>query len=75
MASSRTTTFTIRVPYEVLAEIDTDAARAGQDRTSYVLKWIPLREYHKAPPRLVRTVAYLDANGEVRLADEPVDAP
>jgi hypothetical protein len=47
MTSTRTTTFTLRVPHEVLAEIDRDAKRAGQDRTAYILSWLPLPDYHR----------------------------
>jgi uncharacterized protein (DUF1778 family) len=73
MASTRTTTITLRVPHEVLAAIDAAARRAGETRSHYILSWVP----HRAPPpaRLVRKVARLDANGDVRLVDEIVDAP
>jgi hypothetical protein len=74
MASTRTTTITLRVSHHTLAAIDDAAKRAGKDRNSYILGWVP--EGYKAPPRrLVRTVARLDADGGVRLVDELVDAP
>jgi hypothetical protein len=74
MASTRTTTITLRLSHHTLAAIDDAAKRAGQDRTSYILGWVP--EGYTAPPRrLVRTVARLDANGDVRLVDQVVDAP
>jgi hypothetical protein len=74
MASSRTTTITLRISHRTLAAIDDAAKRAGQTRSDYILGWVP---GIKDPPprRLARTVAYLDANGEVRLVDELVDAP
>jgi hypothetical protein len=74
MASSRTRTITLRVSHRNLAAIDHAAQRAGKDRNSYILDWVP--EYRKAPPRgrVVRTVARLDADGGVRIVDELVDA-
>jgi hypothetical protein len=73
MASSRTTTITLRVSHHVLAAIDDAAKRAGKDRNSYILGWVP----HRDPPprRLVRTTARLNAAGEVEFIDEIVDAP
>ncbi len=44
MTSTRTTTITLRVSHELLARIDNQAKRAGQDRNSYVLSWLP--EYY-----------------------------
>jgi hypothetical protein len=74
MSSTRTTTITLRVKHHTLAAIDDAAKRAGKDRQSYILSWVP--ENYTAPPRrLVRTVAVLDANGDVRLVDEVVDDP
>jgi hypothetical protein len=73
MASTRTTTITLRVSHHVLAAINDAAKRAGKDRNSYILDWVPHRD--PPPARLVRTVARLDANGDVRLVDEIVDAP
>jgi hypothetical protein len=75
MASTRTTTITLRVTHHALAAIDKAAKRAGKDRNSYILDWVP--EGHRDPPpaRLVRTVARLDADGGVRFFDELVDGP
>jgi hypothetical protein len=44
MASTTTTTITLRVGHHVLAAIDEAAKDAGQDRNTYILGWIP--EYH-----------------------------
>jgi hypothetical protein len=41
MASTRTTTITLRVSHHTLAAIDDAAKRAGQDRNSYILSWVP----------------------------------
>jgi hypothetical protein len=73
MTSTRTKTITLRVSHHTLAAIDDAAKRAGQDRNSYILHWVP--EYYKAPPRarVVRAVARLDADGGVRIVDELVD--
>jgi uncharacterized protein (DUF1778 family) len=75
MASTRTRTITLRVSHDNLAAINRAAKRAGIDRNSYILDWVP--EYRKAPPhaRVVRTVARLDADGAVRIVDEVVDSP
>jgi hypothetical protein len=74
MASTRTRTITLRISHRTLAAIDDAARRAGKDRNSYILGWMP--EGYTAPPRrLVRTVARLDPDGGVRFVDELVDAP
>jgi hypothetical protein len=44
MTSTRTTTITLRVKHRNLAAIDEAAKRAGQDRNTYILSWVP--EYH-----------------------------
>ena len=41
MTSTRTTTITLRVKHHTLAAIDDAAKRAGQDRNSYILSWVP----------------------------------
>jgi hypothetical protein len=41
MATSRTTTITLRISPRNLARIDDAAKRWGQDRNSYILGWIP----------------------------------
>jgi predicted transcriptional regulator len=39
--SSVSTTISIRVSHQLLARIDKSAKRAGQDRNSYILQWLP----------------------------------
>jgi hypothetical protein len=41
MASSTTTTITLRVSHQLLARLDYDAKRHGQDRNTYILSWLP----------------------------------
>jgi hypothetical protein len=41
MASSRSTTITLRVSHRTLAAIDRDAQRAGLDRNAYIRSWLP----------------------------------
>ena len=41
MASTRTTTITLRVSHHTLAAIDDAAKRDGKDRQSYILSWVP----------------------------------
>jgi hypothetical protein len=74
MASSRTTTITLRLSHRNLAQIDDAAKRAGKTRSDYILSLVPAYDKPAPPPRVMRTVARLE-DGGVRFYDEFVDEP
>jgi hypothetical protein len=41
MASTRTTTITLRLSHHTLAAMDDAAKRDGKDPNSYILSWLP----------------------------------
>jgi hypothetical protein len=43
MATSKTTTISIRLSHTMLQRIEQNAAREGIDRNSYILQWLPER--------------------------------
>lgn len=44
---SGSTTFSIRIDADMLERIDQAAERAGENRSTYILSWVP--EYHDTP--------------------------
>jgi hypothetical protein len=63
MASSRTTTITLRVSHRLLDRIEREAERYGQSRNNYILGWLPLREAPSADHYSARRGTPKDGTG------------